>query len=521
MTMRLQALAFLFALALPAVASAGSASFTTPGTYTFTTPAYGTLTVDVKGAGGGGGAPILYWGFARGYDGSYSQFGSATPVFGGGGGGWFSTYGYPPPSIPGTAAGGDSNTTGGGAAGGTNTTQGVNFDCSQYEESWNNCRGGNGGRAVKTWESGAQGAPAPGSSISVVVGAGGQGSNTNGTYNGGNPGTHGSVIVSWDDAASQQPSCSIVLTPNPIRQGGVATLAWTSANATSFYIENVGYVSSVGSTVVAPFETTLYAGSVSGPGGAANCMGTQTLVVNPPNGPSAVIWADSTSVLVGEPFGVHATFSAGSGDALTADNIDSPVGTGLAASIAPDGRKDVTFTASAPGTYTFYARATTQYFPSWTTYAAVSVTAYAANSGCRPAYSCSGSDIVYTNPQCETSTVAACVEPFFCSVGSSVCVSPGPTFNGSGTLTGHLQTVPSILSQGNTTQVHWNVSYVSSCSVSGENGDSWIGVSSGAPGRTSSPIFERTVYTLSCEGLDGSNFEERAVVNVVPVFEEI
>lgn len=39
---------------LPQLAFAGSQSYTTPGTYTFTVPSYGTLTVTVSGAGGGG-----------------------------------------------------------------------------------------------------------------------------------------------------------------------------------------------------------------------------------------------------------------------------------------------------------------------------------------------------------------------------------------------------------------------------------------------------------------------------------
>jgi len=67
-------------------------------------------------------------------------------------------------------------------------------------------------------------------------------------------------------------------------------------------------------------------------------------------------------------------------DALTQDNIDEPYGTGIGASTTPDVSKTVTFSPTSPGTYTFYGLATTDYYPSWATYASTTVTVAAGPS---------------------------------------------------------------------------------------------------------------------------------------------
>jgi hypothetical protein len=110
------------------------------------------------------------------------------------------------------------------------------------------------------------------------------------------------------------------------------------------------------------------------------------------------------------------------------------------------------------------------------------------------------------------------VSPQFCSAGSSSCLYPTPQFNPSGNLTGQLQVIPSLVQKGQTTSVNWNVSYVSGCTVTGSNGDSWSGTS-GA--KTSSPIQEQTTYTLLCPAY-GSNapVNESEEVNATPSFEE-
>lgn len=100
----------------------------------------------------------------------------------------------------------------------------------------------------------------------------------------------------------------------------------------------------------------------------------------------------------------------------------------------------------------------------------------------------------------------------------------GTSLSGSFTATGHLQVRPSLIRNGDTTQVYWNVANVSNCTVTGTNGDSWGGSSSPSSGQTSSVISARTVYTLACNALLGaspSTISESATVTVVPVFQEL
>jgi hypothetical protein len=93
--------------------------------------------------------------------------------------------------------------------------------------------------------------------------------------------------------------------------------------------------------------------------------------------------------------------------------------------------------------------------------------------------------------------------------------------NPSGPYTGQLQLIPSLVSPGESTQVHWNVSNAQSCTVTGTNGDSWTGLSSPAGGETSKPITTQTIYTLSCQAY-GTNpsLKESETVNVTPVYLE-
>jgi hypothetical protein len=399
--------------------------------------------------------------------------------------------------------------------------------------------------------------------------------------------TYASVTVT---VGNPTPTCSVTLTPNSIAYGSSSTLTYSSTNATSFYINNIGYVGSSGSTVVGPSVTTDYSGSVSGPGGSGTCPAS--LTVNAPPSTTATIAASSTSIYVGQSTYVTADFIAGSGDTLTADNIDEPLGTGQGATTNPDASKTITFTPNAAGAYTFYARAQTQYYTSWTTYAQSSVTVTAApqcsvslspstvaqgqistlqysssnatsfsihnvgsltpdTSGstsvgpfsttdytgsataggvtntcpatlivsCTPTYSCSGQIIQHTDSSCNVTNVTTCIFPAFCSAGSnsSSCLYPAPQFNSSGGYTGHLQINPSILPEGSTTTVHWNISNVASCTVVGSNGDSWSATSGT---KTSASILQRTTYTLQCTGLDGTSIHESVTVEVVPVFQE-
>jgi len=145
--------------------------------------------------------------------------------------------------------------------------------------------------------------------------------------------------------------------------------------------------------------------------------------------PTASISADLPNIQVGQSVGIHATFAAGANDTLTATNIDSPVGTGLASTISP-GPKDITFTPTSAGTYTFYARVETANY-AWQTKDTVTVTATNAPScpngldiGAYPSCSC---------PTGQTQQGASCVEPSS-PVLSFSANPPSVAYNGQTTL---------------------------------------------------------------------------------------
>lgn len=142
---------------------------------------------------------------------------------------------------------------------------------------------------------------------------------------------------------------------------------------------------------------------------------------------------------------------------------------------------------------------------------------------CPVSYSCNGNVIQRTDASCVTTDYLTCTSPTFCSIGSSVCLVPPITFTPVGEYTGHLELRPEILRAGETTRVHWRVENAESCTVTGTNGDSWNGASSGTSGRESSPIFEPVTFTLHCVGYDGASppdIDETATVIVLPDFQE-
>src|SRR3989344_53250 len=116
---------------------------------------------------------------------------------------------------------------------------------------------------------------------------------------------------------------------------------------------------------------------------------------------------------------------------------------------------------------------------------------------------------------------------------NEVCVAPDNiTFNhfdaldrngDSFTATGHLLAFPSLVRQGQTTQLYWSVSNVQGCTVTGNN-ESWNTRNSGPSGETTGAINAQTIYTLQCQALLGATpamVQEPATVNIIPLFEEI
>ena len=236
--------------------------------------------------------------------------------------------------------------------------------------------GGGGGYSALTYSVGQL---SVGSNVGIVVGAGGAGGFYSGyTLNDGGNGAPGEVYISWNSIPP--PTCAVTFNQNPIPYGSSTTLHWSVGNGTHIYITNVGWiVGTSGSFGVTPPSTTdysCYGYNVSTNGYSA--LTPAVLTVTPPPLPTAIITTDQSSITVGQSTGIHATYTAGSGDAITADNIDSPVGTGLGNTTAPDPRKDITFTPATAGTYTFYARMQTSYYRAWATYKSTIVTVTAS-----------------------------------------------------------------------------------------------------------------------------------------------
>ena len=147
---------------------------------------------------------------------------------------------------------------------------------------------------------------------------------------------------------------------------------------------------------------------------------------------------------------------------------------------------------------------------------------------CSPYYFCSNDNVYYKSITCKDSLYEKC--PYGCSAGSCL-PPPSAEFTstnsnspaGAFSATGHLQIRPFLVKKGDTVNVYWNVKNVSSCSVTGTNGDSWTGNSSGSAGKTTSPIIGQTTYTLSCAALPKAtpaSITETQTVNVIPTFQE-
>ena len=77
---------------------------------------------------------------------------------------------------------------------------------------------------------------------------------------------------------------------------------------------------------------------------------------------------------------------------------------------------------------------------------------------------------------------------------------------------------PPLVRGGGTTVVKWHGREVTECTVVGGNGVQWSGTSGE---RTSAPIKERTVYTLTCLAFNGTTVTDQAAVDIIPVFREL
>ena len=96
---------------------------------------------------------------------------------------------------------------------------------------------------------------------------------------------------------SRPPTASISASNTNITQGGSSTISWSTTNATSVNISNIGTVGTSGNTNVSPGSTANYTITASGPGGQATS--NVTINVAPPPAPvTATISVTPTTVYV-------------------------------------------------------------------------------------------------------------------------------------------------------------------------------------------------------------------------------
>ena len=101
------------------------------------------------------------------------------------------------------------------------------------------------------------------------------------------PGGSANCQTTVTSQQQQNLSCSINANPNNVQQGGPSYLTWSSNNATSASLTNVGSVNTNGNQTVYPYNTTTYILTVYGSQGqSAQCQTTvytNTVYNNPPS----------------------------------------------------------------------------------------------------------------------------------------------------------------------------------------------------------------------------------------------
>ncbi|MDO8576017.1 MAG: hypothetical protein Q7R90_01750 [bacterium] len=314
---------------------------------------------DCTGGAGGGGAAGLHGAGLAGEDGDNTSCG------------------YPGGTFYGKGGVGDSGFGGAGGVDGGNGDGGVGGNGAEWDASHGSGGGGGGGGyqpvpfGVATRSGGVGGAYGGGGG----GGASGFGWGTDGS---GASGKQGIIVITYTTVVA--PTCSVTLNPKTIAYGGTgSTLSYSSANVPAsnyFQINTVGPVTSNVSRSTTVYAAGNYDGFIKDNTGAtvAACSPQGgTLTVTPPPLPTATITTNDSSIKIGESATITATFSAGTGDTLTNDNIDMPLGTALPSS-GTLSSKTYTFTPTSAGTYTFFARAQTEYWTAWRTLDTIQVT---------------------------------------------------------------------------------------------------------------------------------------------------
>ncbi len=150
----------------------------------------------------------------------------------------------------------------------------------------------------------------------------------------------------------------------------------------------------------------------------------------------------------------------------------------------------------------------------------------AFGQGCTIRNRCgSANGTVGCNGQCNVSRYPTCLNPDDSVTGgddgwTEVTINDDGRFTGQdyGNVGVQITVSPSLVRSGQRTVVRWNSREMTSCTVTGTNGDSWSGLQGEEITR---PITLRVTYTISCTSFDGRVLTDSAIVGLAPVMCEI
>lgn len=294
------------------------------------------------------------------------------------------------------------------------------------------------------------------------------------------PAAFGAAATDVTQDGGVLPTCTVTAQKNIIENGETTTLEWTSANAKTLYISNVGYVAPNvrGTTKVGPVLPTSYIGTVSDGTHTVECR--YRLGVRRPLAPTCAISALPNPIYAGETTTI--SWSSARAQSCVGKNIDTRNASAGDARVSPSSSTSYFITCSGPGGSVECAGNGPN---------GIGATAY-VDPGCEPssAYSCDGPNIVRTdtNSRCEKSltTVRSCGAPSFCLNGAAVCQLPQ--------MEASIRVADSFLASGDQSTISWTSKNASACTVRG-NGDVWEGRSGS---ERSSPVTQEVTYTIEC-----------------------
>ena len=157
------------------------------------------------------------------------------------------------------------------------------------------------------------------------------------------------------------PTCTLSASPPSIPAGNTSSLSWTTANATTFVInQGVGTSTPVlgGSTTVSPTVTTTYTGTAEGPGGTTTCQTTIIVVPPPPpplptcslsaNGDPSLVWTTTNATTFEIDHGIGSVTPVPAGSVAIAPPTVTTTYTGTAEGEGGEATCETTITVIPP-----------------------------------------------------------------------------------------------------------------------------------------------------------------------------